>query len=98
MIVSLMPWIVPLEGSMFYWQILAIPGIKRLSFQKILKECILGSKLLMKLNDMEDLTEQERQKRFNISCCRSYLTPKGRCYTCPELDEFEQKDPDEEEY
>ena len=52
----------------------------------------------MKLNDMEDLTEQERQKKFNISCCRSYLTPKGRCYTCPEMDEFEQKDPDEEEY
>lgn len=37
-------------------------------------------------------------KRFNISCCKSYLTPKGRCYTCPELEEEleMQKDPDEE--
>jgi len=53
----------------------------------------------MKLIDMEEIKEeQEEQKKFNISCCRSYLTPKGRCYTCPEMDEFEQKDPDEEEY
>ena len=39
-------------------------------------------------------------KKFNISCCRSYLTPKGRCYTCPELEEELdlQKDPDEEEW
>ncbi len=40
------------------------------------------------------------QKKFNISCCRSYLTPKGRCYTCPELEEELdlEKDPDEEDY
>lgn len=24
--------------------------------------------------------------KFKISCCKSYLTPKGRCYTCPEDD------------
>jgi len=56
---------------------------------------------------MENVLEDEsEQRKFNISCCRSYLTPKGRCYTCPELeDEFElegeekiQKDPDEEKY
>ncbi|MDP3698388.1 MAG: hypothetical protein Q8R47_02270 [Nanoarchaeota archaeon] len=51
---------------------------------------------------MEDETSQ---RKFNISCCRSYLTPKGRCYTCPELEEElenelgkQEKDPDEEEY
>ncbi len=50
------------------------------------------------------------KKRFNISCCRSYLTPKGRCYTCPELDYADerseeisgdaemQKDPDAEKW
>ncbi len=36
-----------------------------------------------KTKESEDLLE----KRYNISCCRSYLTPKGRCYTCPELEE-----------
>ncbi len=33
------------------------------------------------------------RKGYNISCCRSYMSPKGRCYTCPEDLE---KDPDEE--
>jgi len=47
----------------------------------------------------DELTE----KRFNISCCRSYLTPKGRCYTCPELDETaedldQEEDPDQENW
>lgn len=53
---------------------------------------------------MEEIMEEDESgpRRFNISCCRSYLTPKGRCYTCPELDETAedleiQKDPDEEE-
>lgn len=26
-------------------------------------------------------------KKFKISCCRSYLSPKGRCYTCPDENE-----------
>ena len=65
---------------------------------------------------MEEATKQEEleKKRFNISCCRSYLTPKGRCYTCPELDDTDnrlddgledgssdaemQRDPDEEKW
>ena len=34
-------------------------------------------------------------KKFNISCCRSYLTPRGRCFSCPE--ENLESDPDEEE-
>ena len=46
--------------------------------------------------------DEAKEKKFNISCCRSYLTPKGRCYTCPELEnEFdlvEQKDQDEEQW
>ena len=51
--------------------------------------------------------DELKEKRFNISCCRSYLTPKGRCYTCPELEEGlengsedleTQKDPDEEQW
>ncbi|MBI2662002.1 hypothetical protein HYX11_00915 [Candidatus Woesearchaeota archaeon] len=33
--------------------------------------------------------------RFKEGCCKSYLTPKGRCYTCPEeyvpIDEKENK-------
>jgi len=40
-------------------------------------------------------------RKFNISCCKSYLTPKGRCYTCPELEEelgMEAEDLDEEEW
>lgn len=52
---------------------------------------------------MEKIIEDESAPRkFNISCCRSYLTPKGRCYTCPELDETEDlekdKDLDEEKW
>jgi hypothetical protein len=30
-----------------------------------------------------DLTDLKK-KRFKDSCCHSYLTPKGRCFTCPE--------------
>ena len=30
--------------------------------------------------DIEPVSE----KKFKISCCRSYMTPKGRCYTCPD--------------
>ena len=55
---------------------------------------------------MEDLEEVKTIKYKDV-CCESYKTPKGRCYTCPELeDELEsgseleevgmQKDPDEE--
>ncbi|MEK6939087.1 MAG: hypothetical protein AABX31_00010 [Nanoarchaeota archaeon] len=55
---------------------------------------------------MEENKEEVLGKKYNISCCRSYLTPKGRCYTCPELEEdFElegeekiQRDPDEEQW
>ncbi|MEK6899709.1 MAG: hypothetical protein AABX05_01160 [Nanoarchaeota archaeon] len=25
-----------------------------------------------------------KPKVLKTVCCRSYLTPKGRCYTCPE--------------
>ncbi len=36
----------------------------------------------------EDLSlvdiEPVSTKKYKISCCRSYLTPKGRCYTCLE--------------
>ncbi len=28
--------------------------------------------------------EAVKKKGYNISCCCSYLTPKGRCYSCPE--------------
>ena len=36
----------------------------------------------------DDLQEINTRK-FNISCCRSYLTTRGRCFSCPEqnLDE-----------
>ena len=34
------------------------------------------------------------QKEYNISCCKSYRTPRGRCYSCPE--ELAENDPDEE--
>jgi len=34
-------------------------------------------------------------RKFKETCCQSYLTPKGRCYTCPE--QQEEKDPDAEE-
>lgn len=36
------------------------------------------------------------KKKFDISCCKSYLTPRGRCYSCPEQDI--NHDPDEEEW
>jgi hypothetical protein len=42
------------------------------------------------------MEEEIVDKHFNISCCRSYTTPKGRCYTCPE--EVIERDPDEELY
>jgi hypothetical protein len=45
--------------------------------------------------EKEDL-EIVKEKHFNVSCCRSYTTPKGRCYTCPEHDL--DKDPDAEEW
>ena len=36
---------------------------------------------------MDDFSEEDletaEKKEYNISCCRSYLTPKGQCYTCP---------------
>ena len=31
------------------------------------------------------------ERKFKITCCRSYLTPKGRCYTCPELEEEKEE-------
>ncbi|MBI4147226.1 hypothetical protein HY494_01090 [Candidatus Woesearchaeota archaeon] len=41
------------------------------------------------------------ERKFKITCCRSYLTPKGRCYTCSEIEEKEEsemdKDREEEE-
>lgn len=33
---------------------------------------------------LDDDIEPVSIKTFKISCCRSYMTPKGRCYTCPE--------------
>ena len=47
--------------------------------------------------DQDDLLDIElvSNKIYKISCCRSYQTPKGRCYTCPEEDL--ERDPDEEE-
>ncbi|HIG92763.1 TPA: hypothetical protein HA242_06090 [Candidatus Woesearchaeota archaeon] len=45
------------------------------------------------MEDFEDIDiEPVKSKHFNISCCRSYLTPKGRCYSCPEM---EMEEPDE---
>lgn len=44
---------------------------------------------------MEEDIEIVKSKDYNISCCKSYMTPKGRCYTCPEQNE---RDPDEEIY
>ena len=47
------------------------------------------------------IREIEIKKDFKISCCRSFLTPKGRCYTCPEeqfSEDDELKDPDEERW
>ena len=31
------------------------------------------------------------ERKFKITCCRSYLNPKGRCYTCPELGEKKEE-------
>jgi len=36
-------------------------------------------------------------KVFKISCCRSYMTTKGRCYTCPEDDYEDENDDNREE-
>jgi len=36
------------------------------------------------------------KKEFKVSCCKSYLTSKGRCYSCPEQDL--DQDPDEEKW
>ena len=41
----------------------------------------------------EDL-EVVAKIQYKETCCESYKTPKGRCYTCPEN---RPKDPDEEE-
>jgi len=46
--------------------------------------------------DLEDL-KTAQSKQFNISCCRSYLTPRGRCYSCPEEVEGAGKGVEEEE-
>ena len=36
-------------------------------------------------NEAEEVDiEVVKKKEFKISCCRSYMTPKGRCYTCPD--------------
>ncbi|MBS3117077.1 hypothetical protein J4421_05775 [Candidatus Woesearchaeota archaeon] len=45
--------------------------------------------------------EISEKKHCKISCCRSYTTPKGRCYTCPEElfnEENELPDPDDEKW
>ncbi|HLC81856.1 MAG TPA: hypothetical protein VJH68_04320 [Candidatus Nanoarchaeia archaeon] len=48
--------------------------------------------------ELEELSAEElteiRTIKYKETCCQSYLTPKGRCYTCPEN---RDKDPDEEE-
>jgi len=38
---------------------------------------------------MEDL-EEIKIRQFKLSCCQSYLTPKGRCFSCPEHLEMEE--------
>jgi len=48
--------------------------------------------------DAEIEIEPVNEKGFKISCCRSYMTPKGRCYTCPEQELYEDKDPDDETF
>jgi hypothetical protein len=41
----------------------------------------------------EDI-EIVKERIYKETCCKSYLTPKGRCYTCP----FNKdKDPDYED-
>jgi hypothetical protein len=47
--------------------------------------------------DNENIIEEEDLKKnikFKETCCKSYLTPKGRCYTCPFNND---KDPDYED-
>jgi len=47
-----------------------------------------------------DLTDLKK-KRFKDSCCHSYLTPKGRCFTCPEeqiVDNAYEKEGDKNEH
>ena len=42
--------------------------------------------------------EIAHQKGYNVTCCRSYRSPKGRCYSCPEEEFNTEKDIDEEEF
>ncbi len=35
-----------------------------------------------------------KPRKVKETCCESFKTPKGRCYTCPQTPEY--KDPDEE--
>ncbi len=53
----------------------------------------------MKLQDMKHAIQENeiKEKIVEISCCRSYLTPKGRCYTCPEMEALLDADHDEEQ-
>lgn len=43
-----------------------------------------------------DELDQIMVKKFKVSCCRSYLSPKGRCYSCPEDDVLEACQDEEE--
>ncbi len=36
------------------------------------------------------------KKKFKLSCCKSYATPRGRCYSCPNEEVIVNFDPDEE--
>lgn len=44
------------------------------------------------MESLDDDLETVEPKEFNVSCCRSYATPRGRCYSCPEDDLQEEKD------
>ena len=46
-------------------------------------------------NSMEEDIEIVKKIIYKETCCESYKTPKGRCYTCPEN---RTKDPDEDDY
>ncbi len=56
--------------------------------------------------DYEDFSVLEitelKKKNFKDSCCHSYLTTKGRCFTCPEdnssLEEDEVIENEKEEF
>ncbi|MDP3733625.1 MAG: hypothetical protein Q8R37_00180 [Nanoarchaeota archaeon] len=50
----------------------------------------------MEIIDADSDIELVKKREFNVSCCRSYLTPKGRCFTCPEQDL--EGDPDDERW